>query len=133
MGDGRFYPPLSPISTGIRGRCPRCGSGQLFDGYLKTAERCSACGLDYGFCDSGDGPAVFIILIVGGIVVPLAMIVELNAHPSYWVHVLLWLPLALVLSLGLLRPAKGILLCQQFQTKAHEGRHCDEGAGNPDP
>ncbi|MEG9884274.1 MAG: DUF983 domain-containing protein [Hyphomicrobiales bacterium] len=126
MGDDRFYPPLSPISTGIRGRCPRCGSGKLFNGYLKTADCCSACGLDYGFCDSGDGPAVFIILIVGGIVVPLAMIVELNFHPSYWVHVILWLPLALVLSLGLLRPAKGILLCQQFRTKAHEGRHCGE-------
>ncbi|QPC42133.1 DUF983 domain-containing protein [Kaustia mangrovi] len=123
MSNEPYYPPLSPVSTGLRGCCPRCGRGRLFDGFLTTAKSCRSCGLDYSFFDSGDGPAVFIIIIVGFVVVALALVVEVAYQPPYWVHAALWLPLALILSLGLLRPAKGILLCQQYRTKAEEGRH----------
>jgi uncharacterized protein (DUF983 family) len=88
----------------MRGRCPRCGEGRLFDGFLGIAKRCEACGLDYSFADSGDGPAVFIIMIVGFVVVGLALFVEFSFAPPYWVHVILWVPLVLGLSIVLLRP-----------------------------
>lgn len=119
------FPPLSPISTGARGRCPRCGEGPLFSGYLATADSCSHCGLDFSFADSGDGPAVFIILLTGFVVVGLALWVEIAYQPAYWVHAVLWLPLILALTLGLLRPVKGILLCQQYVTRAAEHRTGD--------
>lgn len=121
-----YYPPVSPVSAGIRGRCPRCGNGRLFKGYLTPAERCSACDLDFAFADSGDGPAVFIILIVGFIVVGLALWVEVAYQPDYWVHAVLWLPLGIILPLLLLRPAKGILLCQQYARQAREGKLADD-------
>lgn len=106
----------------MRGRCPRCGEGRLFGGFLGLKERCEACGLDYGFSDAGDGPAVFIIMIVGFIVVGLALFVEFRFGPPYWVHALLWVPLIFVLSIGLLRPLKGLLIAQQYRHKAEEGR-----------
>lgn len=117
-----YHAPISPLSAGLRGRCPRCGRGKLFDGYLTTASGCDACGLDYSFADAGDGPAVFIILIVGFIVVGGALGVEVAYQPPYWVHAALWLPLAIVLPLLLLRPAKGLMLCQQYAQQAREGR-----------
>lgn len=126
MTQQAYYPPLSPVSTGVRGRCPRCGRGKLFSGYLDTAKACNVCGLDYAFFDSGDGPAVFIILIAGFVVVGLALMVEVAYQPPYWVHAALWLPLVLILTLGLLRPMKGVLLNQQYQTKAAEGRRASE-------
>ncbi|MGI9388273.1 MAG: DUF983 domain-containing protein [Methyloligellaceae bacterium] len=112
----------SPYTAGIRGRCPECAGGALFDGYLTVAGKCSACGLDYGFADSGDGPAIFIMLIAGFIVVGGALIVEILYQPSYWVHAMLWLPLTVVLCLGLLRPFKGVLIALQYHHKAEEGR-----------
>jgi uncharacterized protein (DUF983 family) len=76
--DQALYPPLPPTATGMRGRCPRCGEGRLFSGLLGLEPRCPACGLDYSFTDAGDGPAVFVIMIVGFIVVGLALYVEFN-------------------------------------------------------
>lgn len=113
---------MSPISAGLRGACPRCGRGRLFQGYLSPAPGCGNCGLDYGFMDSGDGPAVFVILIAGFLVVGGALIVEVAYQPPYWVHAVLWLPLAVLVPLLLLRPFKGILLCLQYHNKAEEGR-----------
>ncbi len=84
-------------------------------------ERCSSCGLDYAQADTGDGPAVFIILIVGAIVVAAALLVELTIMPPYWVHALLWPPLILGLSLGLLRPAKALMMALQYRHQASEG------------
>lgn len=127
MDQTPYYPPVSPLSSGIKGRCPRCGSGKLFKGFLTPAEKCNACDLDFAFGDAGDGPAVFIILIVGFIVVGLAMWVEISYRPDYWIHAVLWLPLIVGLSLGLLRPAKGILICQQYARDAQEGRLSDDG------
>jgi uncharacterized protein (DUF983 family) len=85
-------------------------------------DRCPQCGLDYGFADSGDGPAVFIMLIVGFIVVGGALFVEIAYQPPYWVHAALWIPLSLILSLGALRPLKALLIALQYANKAAEGR-----------
>lgn len=122
MEDSALYPPLPPSQTGMRGRCPRCGEGRLFDGFLGLKQRCEACGLDYSFADSGDGPAVFIIMIVGFIVVGLALFFEFTYEPPFWLHMLLWVPLVIGLSLGLLRPLKGLMVAQQYKHKAEEGR-----------
>lgn len=116
------YPPQSSLVVGLKSRCPRCGEGKLFDGYLKIAPKCDKCGLDYSFIDAGDGPAVFIILIVGFIVVGLALFVEVTYQPPYWVHAVIWIPLTLILSIGLLRPFKAWLVAQQFKHKARPGQ-----------
>jgi uncharacterized protein (DUF983 family) len=120
--DKALYPPQPVFATGLHGRCPRCGEGQVFDGFLTVKPRCEACGLDLSFADSGDGPAVFIMMIVGFIVVGLALFVEFTFHPPYWVHAVLWIPLVLGLSIGLLRPLKGVLIAQQYRHRAEEGR-----------
>jgi len=106
----------------MRGRCPRCGQGKLFRGFLELQPRCSVCGLDFSFADSGDGPAVFIMLIVGMIVVGLALYVEFTFGPPWWMHVILWVPLVLGLSLGMLRPLKGWLIAQQYVHRAAPGQ-----------
>ncbi|PWJ85420.1 uncharacterized protein (DUF983 family) [Pseudaminobacter salicylatoxidans] len=120
--DQAHWPPVEPISAGLRGRCPRCGEGRLFSGFLTVAPRCGSCRLDYSFADAGDGPAVFVILIIGFIVVGLALWMEVTLNPSLWVHFLLWIPLTLVLSLTALRLIKGVLITLQYSNKAAEGR-----------
>ena len=102
--------------------CPRCGRGKLFQGFLSLRPCCEVCGLDYGFADSGDGPAVFIVLLGGAIVVAAALITEIKFQPPYWLHALLWLPLILIVTLGPLRPMKGLMIALQFHHKAAEGR-----------
>jgi uncharacterized protein (DUF983 family) len=119
--DKALYPPL-PISVGWSGRCPRCGEGRLFEGFLTLAPRCANCGLEFDFADSGDGPAVFIMMIVGFIVVGLALFVEFTFHPPYWVHAVLWIPLTLGLAIGLLRPLKGLMIAQQYKHRAELGK-----------
>jgi uncharacterized protein (DUF983 family) len=115
-------PSVSPYTAGLRGRCPRCGEGPLFAGYLTLAPRCSHCNLDFSFADSGDGPAAFVILIAGFIVVMSALATEVAWRPPYWVHAALWLPLIVILSLILLRVTKGVLITLQYHHKAEEGR-----------
>jgi uncharacterized protein (DUF983 family) len=117
-----WYPPLAPSATGMKGKCPRCGKGALFAGYLDIAPECSVCGLDYGFADAGDGATWFVTLIAGTLAVAAVLWVELTWSPSYWVHALIAVPLAVVLPLVLLRPVKGWLVAQQFRTRAAEGR-----------
>jgi len=120
MTDPVSTPKLSPYRTGISCRCPRCGEGRLFQGYLTVVERCSACGLDLGKADSGDGPAVFIIFILGFLVVPLALLFESQFQPPMWLHLAIW-PLVIVGgALGLLRPMKGVMIALQFQNKASD-------------
>lgn len=116
------YPPQPAVSTGLAGRCPRCGQGRLFDGFLTLAPRCRACGLEFDFADAGDGPAVFVMLIVGFIVVGAALVVEIKYEPPIWLHMVLWIPLLLVLALGMVRPLKGLMIALQYQTRAREGR-----------
>ena len=89
----------SPAQAALRGLCPRCGNRTLFAGLAGFAPRCRACGLDFAAFNVGDGPAAFLIFIVGGIVVALAILVQLKAAPPWWVHVLLWVPLMVALRL----------------------------------
>jgi uncharacterized protein (DUF983 family) len=105
----------------MRCRCPRCGIGPLFGGFLTVAERCTACGLDLKAADSGDGPAVFIIFIVGPIVVGLAFWVEFTFLPPYWVHMVLWGPAIVIGSLALLRPFKATRIALQYSHRAGDG------------
>jgi uncharacterized protein (DUF983 family) len=122
-------PNVLPIGRGLRGRCPRCGEGSLFQGFLGLRARCERCGLDFGFADSGDGPAVFGILIGGFIVVFAAMAVEIMYQPPYWLHAVLWLPLILIVTLLPLRLIKGLLIALQYHHKAAEGRLERRGEG----
>jgi uncharacterized protein (DUF983 family) len=116
------YPPQSPYVTGLAGRCPRCGKGHLFTGFLNLVPTCEVCGLDLKFADSGDGPAVFVTLFAGFIVVGLALWTEVTFEPPIWVHLIIFLPLTLVVCLGLLRPLKGILVALQYRNRAEQGR-----------
>jgi uncharacterized protein (DUF983 family) len=116
------FPNNLPIGRGLRGRCPRCGEGRLFQGFLSLRPACERCGLSYSFADAGDGPAVFVILIGGGIVVFAALITEVMYQPPYWLHAALWLPLILIVTLIPLRLIKGLLIALQYHHKAAEGR-----------
>ena len=113
---------VSPFVAGLRGRCPACGQGKLFRGFLALRPNCEHCGLDYAFADSGDGPAVFVILIGGFIVVGAALVAEIIYQPPLWLHALLWGPLILVVTLAPLRLLKGLLIALQYHHKAEEGR-----------
>jgi uncharacterized protein (DUF983 family) len=118
--------PISSLRDSMRAglgcSCPRCGRGKLFRGFLTLPPCCEVCGLDYGFADAGDGPAVFIMFIAGFIVVGAALITEVLYHPPYWVHAALWLPLILIVTLGPLRPMKGLMIALQYYHKAEERR-----------
>ena len=115
----------NPVLAGLLGRCPHCGRGPLFGGFLAVADRCRACGFDLKAADSGDGPAVFIVLAVGAIVVFAALFVDVAWRPPIWVHLVLWLPLTVILSLAFLRPFKGVLVALQFHHRAAEIRNDD--------
>jgi uncharacterized protein (DUF983 family) len=119
--DSAQYAPVDPLRVGLRGRCPRCGEGRLFDGLLSLKPRCAACGLDYAFADSGDGPAVFVILIVGFVIIGGVLWLQVNYGPPIWVHVLLFGPLTILLSLLALRWCKGIFVAMQYRHDASEG------------
>jgi uncharacterized protein (DUF983 family) len=113
---------VPPFKAGLTCSCPRCGEGKLFSGYLNLAPRCSACGLDYSFADSGDGPAVFVIL-AGGLVAVLAVLaVELIWRPPFWVHAAVGIPAVLLATLLPLRILKSLLIALQFHHKAAEAR-----------
>lgn len=117
-------PRVSPVVVGLTCRCPRCGKGALFTGALSLSvrERCASCGLDLRFIDPGDGPAVFVIMILGLLILGGALFVEFRFNPPVWVHVVLWAPLTLIAAFGLLRPLKGILVALQYHHKAEQGR-----------
>lgn len=117
-----FSSPPSPYIAGLTCRCPRCGKGKLFHNFVALRPRCDVCGLDYGFADAGDGPAIFIILIGGFIVVAAALAVEALYQPPFWVHAALWIPLIFLVTLGPLRPMKGLLITLQYHHKAAEGQ-----------
>jgi uncharacterized protein (DUF983 family) len=115
----------SPLLVALRGLCPRCGSKTLFGSVAGFAPACRACGLDLAAFNVGDGPAAFLILIVGALVVGLAIFVELRFGPPWWVHVLLWLPLTTAAVIFSLRVAKGLLLALEYGHRAQEGRIAD--------
>ncbi|MGH6780725.1 MAG: DUF983 domain-containing protein [Sphingomonadaceae bacterium] len=113
-------PGTAQVALG--GLCPRCGAKTLFTGFIRFAPKCVTCGLDYGQFNVGDGPAAFLILIVGALVTLGAVTLQLAAEPPFWVHVLLWVPLTAALVIGLLRIAKGALIGLEYRNRAREGR-----------
>jgi uncharacterized protein (DUF983 family) len=119
--DKALYAPVDPFKAGLTCSCPRCGQGRLFDGLVKIRPACSNCGLDYSFADSGDGPAVFVIMIIGFIVVGLALWLEVNYSPPIWLQLIIWIPLAIVLCLWLLRVMKATLIALQYKNNARQG------------
>ncbi len=116
------YPPQSPYSTGLSGHCPRCGEGKMFKGFLTVAPSCEHCKLDFSFADAGDGPAVFVTLFAGFLVLGMALWVELSYEPPFWVHLVIFAPMTLIVCLGILRPLKGLLVAMQYANKAEQGR-----------
>ncbi|MBY3257442.1 DUF983 domain-containing protein [Rhizobium laguerreae] len=116
------WPPLPPIRTGIRGLCPRCGRGHLFDGFLTLRKRCEVCDLDYSFADPADGPAFFVICFGCIPSVLLAVWLEVRFQPPWWVHMLVTLPFMLLTCIPPLRPLKGWLVASQYYHKAEEGK-----------
>ena len=99
-------PTASVLAAGLKGRCPRCGQGALFRRGLVLREKCDSCGLSYAFADSGDGPAVFAIFILGFLILGGALLVEFKLNPPVWVHILLWGILTPLLAFFLLRVLK---------------------------
>ena len=111
---------VSPFRTGLGCRCPGCGEGKLYSGYLNVNEACGHCGLDLRDHDAGDGPAVFVILIVGILIVAAALLIEIRYEPPVWLHLVLWIPLILAASLGLLRVLKSLLIALRHHYQAGE-------------
>jgi uncharacterized protein (DUF983 family) len=116
------YQAPDTAQAALRGLCPRCAAPGLFAGVVSFAPKCRTCSLDYTQFNVGDGPAAFLIMIVGAIVTIAAIIVELKFGPPFWVHILLWVPVTAALVVGLLRIAKGALLVLEYRNRAREGR-----------
>ena len=114
--------PPPPIKAGLTGHCPRCDARTLFAGWVRFADRCSNCGLDFRGFNVGDGAAAFLILVLGAITAAAAIIVELKFSPPFWLHIILWPPIVLVLTIFSLRASKGVLLALEFSHAAREGR-----------
>ena len=114
-GDGNV---AGVLFSGLLGCCPRCRRGSVFDGYLRIADRCPACGLGLGGHDVGDGAIVFVIFILGFAVVGAALAVELAFQPPLWLHAVLWGPVILGGTLLLLRPAKGLTVALQYRFRS---------------
>jgi uncharacterized protein (DUF983 family) len=112
----------SIFASSVLGKCPRCNKGKMFNGFLDLAPQCEVCGLDYKFADAGDGPAVFVMLFAGFLIVGLALWVEMKYEPPIWLHLVIFLPLTLIVCLGLFRPLKGLLVSLQYKNKAEQGR-----------
>jgi uncharacterized protein (DUF983 family) len=126
MTDGRGPKTrgAAPYLAGALSKCPNCGVGPLFAGFLRVAPRCAACGFEFARADSGDGPAVFVIFIAGFVAAFGILFTEIFVHPPIWVEFVVWLPLAALLCLALLRPIKGLMIAAQFANRASEaGRH----------
>ena len=125
-GPAKAGPSANPWIAGPLCRCPYCGKGKVFAGFLKFAESCAQCGKGFGNADAGDGPAVFVILIGGALVVPVALGIEFAFSPPAWVHLVIALPLAMIVCLSLLRPFKSTLFALQVANKASEIKTWDK-------
>ena len=115
----------APFIAGALGRCPNCGEGPLFTGFLTVSSRCATCGFDLAKADSGDGPAVFVIFIAGFIAAFGLLFTEIVYRPPLWLEGVIWLPVAAGLCLGLLRPLKGLMIAAQFANKASQAGRDD--------
>ncbi|MBA4799019.1 DUF983 domain-containing protein [Rhizobium rosettiformans] len=119
--DNAKFPPVDPVKAALTASCPRCGNGKLFDGLTKPKTRCSSCGLDLSWIDAGDGPAIFVILLADLLVVGFAVWVELTYQPSVWLHILVFAPLGVALTLWLMRFLKALLIALQYKHNASQG------------
>lgn len=116
------WAPVSPIWAGLHGRCPRCGEGHLFDGFLTLRKACEVCGLDFSFADPADGPAFFVMCFACVPAVMLAVWIEVAFQAPYWVHLGTSLPVLLLTCIPPLRPLKAWLVASQYYHRAEEGR-----------
>ncbi len=126
------YPPLSPTQTGVRGRCPRCGKGRLFQGFLTLRPNCEVCGLDYSFADPADGPAFFVICFACIPTVLLSVWLEVAYQASIWTQIFVTGPFLIATCIPPLRPLKGWLVASQYFYKAQEGRLSRQGETTTD-
>jgi len=117
----------NPFFAGARCRCPRCGTGAIFSGFLTIRPNCTVCGLDLAKADPGDGPVVFILLSVGAIGCFGLLFTEMTFHPPAWLELVFWLPMMAILSLGALRPFKAIMIALQFQNAASQAQNDETG------
>jgi uncharacterized protein (DUF983 family) len=112
-------PLMTELVRGLLGRCPCCGKGRMFGAFLKVKDRCEVCGEELYHHRADDFPAYIVIFLVGHMLVPAVLSVETNFAPSYWVHLMLWLPPTLILTLGLLQPVKGAVVALQWRMGMH--------------
>lgn len=121
-------PLRQSLLRGLRGRCPHCGEGAMFARFLKVSDHCPACDEALHHQRADDAPAYFVIAIVGHIIVPMALSLEMAFVPPYWVHFALWVPLTIALSLLLLTPVKGTLVALQWALRMHGFEHASRPA-----
>ena len=112
-------PLKTDLWNGLRGKCPACGKGHMFRAFLKVADHCDTCGEELHHQRADDFPAYLVIVIVGHLLVPLILHVEMAYQPAYWIHAALWLPLTLALSLLLIQPVKGAVIALQWRVGMH--------------
>jgi uncharacterized protein (DUF983 family) len=112
----------SSLSAGLRCRCPRCGDGPLFDGFLRVAPKCDACGLDFTFADPADGPAFFVMTAVGILVTGVWAWWAVAFQPAIWLQIVVAFTAMIGGCLSALRPVKAWLVAEQYIHKAEEGR-----------
>ncbi len=117
---GQTQQSVSAIKAGMTASCPQCGKGQLFKGILTPNDQCNVCELDYSFIDSGDGPAVFVIFILGFLILAAALFVESSFNPPLWLHAVLWIPIITFACIWALRFTKAMMVAIQFKTKARQ-------------
>lgn len=130
-GDERFAAPGEPdrqkpgrpvlpsMLKGAAGRCMKCGKGRIFERFVKNRQACSSCGEEFHHHRADDAPPYFTITIVGHIIIPALVIVEVMWRPALWIHMSLWIPLTLLLSLALMQPVKGALIALQWALYMH--------------
>ncbi len=123
--------PVSPLSAGLNCRCPECGEGPVFKTYLGIAPGCTSCGADFSKADSGDGPGFFVMLLVGLLVTPPLLVVQVVFDPPAWLQMLIWTPVVVLLTVWLLRPFKAVLFALQWKNKAEEARWEDQNDNTP--
>lgn len=136
MGRRPLIPPredwtgerVSPVAAGLTRRCPRCGRGRLFSGLLKVADRCEVCGLDLAAMDAGDGPAVFLIFVLGTLITPLAIWLQMAYDTPLWLQIVLWPPILFVLAMALMPPSKALVvaLTYKYRRDEFEGRSSNQ-------
>ncbi len=114
------------FAAALFGLCPECGEKSLFASVSRFSDKCTKCGLDYGSYNVGDGPAAFLTMGIGAIIIILAIMLDIAVRPPFWVHVIIWVPVTAVLTILSLRMAKGMLLVTEHRRGAQEGRAEDD-------